>query len=110
MRSRKITFKLTERLKTDSITQITVLTGLGDADCGLNFKEGQDWYVFTYDNNGNSWAGLCGRTALLSEHSIQNSNKKYNRQAVKNYRKHRKRANKEIKFIKQHAANISFVQ
>lgn len=110
-RSRKITFQLSVRLKTDSSTQITILTGLGDADCGLSLKEGQEWYVFTYNYDGMSWAGLCGRSALLSEHSIQNSNKKYYRQAVKEYNKQRKRALKEINFIKREtAANIGFRQ
>lgn len=99
--STKITFQIAERLKTDSTAQISIFTGLDGADCGLNIKEGQEWYIFTSNVNGKSWAGLCSRSALLSEHSIPPNSyrKKYYRQAVRQYKRDKARAQREIKFI-----------
>lgn len=99
--SRKIIFQISQRLKTGSTPQISIFTGLGGADCGLNIKKGQEWYIFTSKFNGKSWAGLCGRSALLSEHSIPTNSyrKKYYREAVRQYKRDKTRALSEIKFI-----------
>jgi len=99
--SRKITFQILQRLKTNSTAQISVFTGLGGADCGLNIKEGQQWYIFTSNINGKSWAGLCSRSALLSKHSIPTNpyRKKYYKKAVRQYKRDKARAFGEIKFI-----------
>ena len=101
--SRKVIFQISERLKTDSLLQITIYTGKGGADCGLSIKEGEKWYIFTYSYNNHSWASLCGRSALLSEHSISpNSiNHKYHRLAVRNYKRNKHRAESEIQFIRK---------
>lgn len=99
--SRKITFQISQRLKIDSTAQISVFTGLGGADCGLNIKEGQEWYIFASNFNGKAWAGLCSRSALLSEHSIPPNSyrKKYYREAIQQYKRNKARALSEIEFI-----------
>jgi hypothetical protein len=84
-RSRKVTLQIIESFKTDSINQITILTGIGGADCGLYFSVGQKWYVFAHNSGNEVWASLCGRSALLSK-------KKYNKHAYR-------RAKQEINYI-----------
>jgi len=46
---------------------VTVITGLGDADCGFPFQEGKEYLVYSHDVEGPLYASACSRTTPLSE-------------------------------------------
>lgn len=49
-------------------TQIEIVTGLGDADCGYRFQVGTDYVVYAYqDGQGRLATGICTRTRPLTE-------------------------------------------
>jgi len=101
--SKRIVFQIVEALKTDSATTISVFTGLGGGDCGLTVEEGQEWYIFSYEENAQAWAGICGRSALLSEPSISPNpySNKHEKQAIRYYNKSKIRAKREINFVRK---------
>lgn len=61
------TFEVKEYLKGElHSSEIKVTTNNSGAACGLNFKKGQKWYVFSYYSDDTLHASLCGRSAQLS--------------------------------------------
>lgn len=61
----KFSIKKVYKGKTETDT-VSLKTGLDEASCGLNFKEGQTWMIFASDNKGNYYTGLCTRSKLLN--------------------------------------------
>lgn len=45
---------------------ISVITGMGDADCGFDFRRGESYLVFASRADGGLNTGICGRTAELA--------------------------------------------
>lgn len=61
-----IDFNITESRKGSNAADLLVSTGLGDGDCGVDFKEGNGYLVYTYDDAGVLSTGLCSGTALVN--------------------------------------------
>ena len=77
-------------------SELKVTTSKSGASCGLNFKKGEKWYVFSYYSDNTLHAGLCGRSAQLSY-----ANSKVKRLVIgkKNYRKDKRRVRQDKKAI-----------
>ncbi len=55
-------------LRNVETTDVEVLTGLGDADCGYGFRLGGQYLVYAYGDNGKTLStSICTRTRLLSD-------------------------------------------
>jgi 5-hydroxyisourate hydrolase-like protein (transthyretin family) len=55
-------------LRNVETTDVEVLTGLGDADCGYGFRLGGQYLVYAYGDNGKTLStSICARTRLLSD-------------------------------------------
>ncbi len=64
---KKVRFKIKKFYKGNiEADTITVTTGLDGASCGLNFKVGQAWIIFSSFNKGKYYTGLCSRSKLLN--------------------------------------------
>jgi hypothetical protein len=100
---RQFTFHVTTKLKPGIADTVEIRTGFGGSDCGLNMQDGQEWYIFAYDGEGKHWSGLCGRSALLSGIPSHGTtiNKEYRRAELRSYNTNKRRALKEIKFIRK---------
>jgi hypothetical protein len=42
------------------------MTGAGGGDCGYDFRRGERYLVFTHEQRGALWTGICSRTKPLS--------------------------------------------
>lgn len=56
-------FLITHTFKGEKADTVTILTGFGHGDCGIQFEKGQDYLVFTHGKNETS---NCSRTALAA--------------------------------------------
>jgi hypothetical protein len=63
---RAITFDVISAWKGISSKQVVVRTGMDSAGCGFDFEVGKRYLVYTYDNAGSAYTGLCDRTKLLT--------------------------------------------
>jgi hypothetical protein len=63
----RYTFDIISTLKGSHTPQITVLTGSGGGDCGVEFRIGSVWVVYgrSYDDN-TYYTSICTRTSPLS--------------------------------------------
>jgi hypothetical protein len=65
---RVINLKLDHAYKGIGGTEVQVLTGLGDSDCGYGFRVGEKYLVYAFRNEGNKLeTSICTRTGPLSE-------------------------------------------
>ena len=64
--SRAVTFDVISSWKNVNQKQIVVRTAMDSAACGFDFEVGKRYLVYTYDNEGNPYTGLCDRTKLLT--------------------------------------------
>jgi hypothetical protein len=64
---RKVTFRVMQWWKTDSLTESVVLwTGYGGGDCGYPVEAGKSYLVYSHRDSRNQLTfGICGRTAAL---------------------------------------------
>ena len=63
---RAVTFDVISSWKNANQEQIVVRTAMDSAACGFDFEVGKRYLVYTYDNEGNPYTGLCDRTKLLT--------------------------------------------
>src|SRR6185503_15210753 len=47
--------------------EVEVRTGLGDSDCGYNFRLGGQYLVYAYGDEDKLATGICSRTRPVSE-------------------------------------------
>jgi 5-hydroxyisourate hydrolase-like protein (transthyretin family) len=67
---RLVRFQVDRQLRGVEGTEVEVLTGLGDADCGYGFRLGGQYLVYAYRNEEKLLStSICTRTRLLSESS-----------------------------------------
>lgn len=68
--TKKVIFEVTNTWKGVEKTQMMITTGSGGGDCGIDFKEGQEYLVYAYESTmygGNSLVSvICDRTNELS--------------------------------------------
>ena len=64
--SRSVDFEVDQFWKGDTGKNITVTTGLSDADCGFNFKIGEAYKLYA-SGGGKLSTGICSGTMLLAE-------------------------------------------
>ena len=65
---RKVRFHIDRALRNVEATDVEVLTGLGDPDCGYGFRLGGQYLVYAYsDNNKTLHTSICSRTRPISE-------------------------------------------
>ena len=65
---RKVRFHIDRPLRNVEATDVEVLTGLGDSDCGYGFRLGGQYLVYAHsDNNKTLQTSICTRTRPISE-------------------------------------------
>ncbi|RIW34649.1 hypothetical protein D3H55_09035 [Bacillus salacetis] len=69
---KRIIFEVHETWKGASDSQILITTGSGGGDCGIEFREGEDYLVYArqsdmYGGSGDLVTIMCDRTAKLTE-------------------------------------------
>lgn len=64
LRSKRVVFKVISRWKNAGRSEVTLDTGSGKDDCGLEFKPGEIWVVYM---NRSRIADKCTRTRLLED-------------------------------------------
>lgn len=47
--------------------EVTITTGLGDADCGYNFQPGQGYLIYAFKQKGQLGTNICTRTRPAAE-------------------------------------------
>lgn len=61
-----ITMDVIEDINGLKVSEMEVVTGLNSAACGIDFKKGSEYLVYSHLNNmGKHSTGLCSRTTLL---------------------------------------------
>ena len=69
---RTIRIKLTQMVTglEPGIEEVEIVTGMGNGDCGIDFKRGSSYVVYAYRNSsGRLEASRCSRTRLLPQAS-----------------------------------------
>ena len=67
---RLVRFHVDRQLRNMDATEVEVVTGFGDADCGYGFRLGGQYLVYAYQTNDQKLeTNICTRTRLLSEAS-----------------------------------------
>jgi hypothetical protein len=63
-----VRFSLEQSFRGVDGQSVEILTGMGGADCGYDFKQGERYFVYAHRNqkNGKLGAGICDRTRPLS--------------------------------------------
>ena len=61
-----VRFEVEESWKKISQTQIIVYTERSSASCGYRFDLGKEYLVYAHEADGELWANICSRTALLT--------------------------------------------
>lgn len=68
--SKLVLFEVTNTWKGVEQSQIMITTGLGDGDCGIDFKEGEEYLVYAHESTmygaKSLVSGICDRTNKLS--------------------------------------------
>jgi protocatechuate 3,4-dioxygenase beta subunit len=67
--ARLIRFNIDRAFRGVKGKEVEVRTGLGDSDCGYNFRLGGQYLVYAYDAGDNLATGICSRTRPISEAS-----------------------------------------
>lgn len=68
LRSRLVTFRVSEHFRGPGGTSIRVITGAGGGDCGYRFHKGQEYLVYaTEDRDGQLRTSVCTRTRPLGQ-------------------------------------------
>ena len=99
-----VTFEVIDQLKTNQqAKEITISTAFDGGACGLSVKEGDKWYIFTYQNDNKELvAGLCGRSVNLDKKfRIKDYGLKYAFLEKRAWKKDFRRYKKEKRFIKR---------
>ena len=47
--------------------ELTLTTGLGDADCGYGFEVGKSYLIYAFQENGGLATNICTRTAKVDQ-------------------------------------------
>lgn len=64
---KKAYFRVLEHFSNSAKNDVTIETGLGGGDCGYDFKEGERYLVYAYENKGRIITTICSRTRPLSK-------------------------------------------
>ncbi|WP_420128697.1 hypothetical protein [Longimicrobium sp.] len=64
---RRVTLRADRAWKGVESRLVVVLTGMGGGDCGFAFRRGESYLVYAHENGGVLRAGMCGRTAAVSQ-------------------------------------------
>lgn len=66
---RRVRLEVWERFSGPESRNFELFTGLGGGDCGVEFKEGEEWLVYaSQDQKSGRWgAGICGHSSLLKD-------------------------------------------
>ncbi|WP_428909984.1 hypothetical protein [Niallia sp. Krafla_26] len=68
--TKSVLFEVTKTWKDASQSQIIITTGQGDGDCGIDFKEGEDYLVYANESTmygaESLVSNICSRTNELS--------------------------------------------
>ena len=65
--SNSVGFNVSELQKGSSVKTITVITHQQESACGFDFKEGKDYVVYAYEEDGKLGTGICTGTALVAD-------------------------------------------
>jgi hypothetical protein len=70
---RRVRLEVRERFSGPESRNFELFTGLGGGDCGVEFKEGEEWLVFaSQDPQSGRWgAGVCGDSSLLKDSAYE---------------------------------------
>lgn len=63
---RLVRFSLDEPFRGVEGAQVEVMTGMGDGDCGIAFKQTQQYLVYASSFEGKLYTGICMRTKVIS--------------------------------------------
>ena len=63
----QVKFNVTKVWKGVLKASVVVTTGVGTADCGYLFREGEDYLVYCYGAEGFLGTGICNRTGKLAD-------------------------------------------
>jgi len=69
VRERLVRFNIDQAFRGVKGKDVEVRTGLGDSDCGYNFRLGGQYLVYAYGDGGKLATGICSRTRTISEAS-----------------------------------------
>ncbi|HVS00951.1 MAG TPA: hypothetical protein VMW27_30300 [Thermoanaerobaculia bacterium] len=64
---RLVRLRVEESWKGAKCGEVTVTTGLGDADCGYAFQEGQTYLIYADKDRGKLTTNICSRTRPAAE-------------------------------------------
>ncbi|HET8783365.1 MAG TPA: hypothetical protein VFM63_13155 [Pyrinomonadaceae bacterium] len=65
--NRLIRLHVDRALRNVDTSDVEVVTGLGDADCGFGFRLGGQYLVYAYSHDGRLQTSICTRTRPLSD-------------------------------------------
>ncbi|TGE22029.1 hypothetical protein E5K00_17400 [Hymenobacter aquaticus] len=100
---RRLVFEVISAIKTNGAKQLSVVTGYGNGDCGLDVELGQEWYIFAEPREGNARAMMCGRSFLMSQTTaLVGSYTGYDDAAMEAYSAQIRRVALEIRYAKKH--------
>ena len=63
---RLVRFSLDEPFRGVEGAQVEVMTGMGGGDCGISFKQAQQYLVYASSFEGKLYTGICMRTKAIS--------------------------------------------
>ena len=66
-RQKRVHFRVSEAFRGTTETELDVLTGVGDGDCGYPFVVGRRYVVFASDGSGAFSTGICQPTQMEAE-------------------------------------------
>ena len=69
VRERLVRFNIDQAFRGVKGKEVEVRTGLGDGDCGYNFRLGAQYLVYAYGDGDKLATGICSRTRPISEAS-----------------------------------------
>ena len=67
VRERLVRFNIDQPFRGVKGKEVEVRTGLGDSDCGYNFRLGGQYLVYAYGDGDKLATGICSRTRPVSE-------------------------------------------
>ena len=67
VRERLVRFNIDQAFRGVKGKEVEVRTGLGDSDCGYNFRLGGQYLVYAYGDEDKLATGICSRTRPVSE-------------------------------------------
>jgi hypothetical protein len=63
---RLVRFSIDEPFRGAEGAQVEVMTGMGDSDCGIGFRQAQQYLVYATFFEGKLYTGICMRTKAIS--------------------------------------------